>query len=277
MSITKRYHLYTHVHDVGFGGMVRRRLGTGPTVSCALWDFLSPLTAAGLGAPASWVHEHVCQGMVTGNFFVQEETVLKNEASVVLERYEDGGVVYRAVVIEHDAEGVSTVVDIAEHEDPRTLGEFLDQNHLITYFRRGDDYEPNFYARTAEGTVVECRRLDKIREGVIPSDHQMEEGTMRLKPYRKQVSVLFHGPVDSKECRRAVRTFVRRYGGKFSYNSFWVHRWGQWFAPNVVGKAAYVARHVPLDQFGSWREVREMARMAKALEKEAEGLRFVRL
>jgi len=56
------------------------------------------------------------------------------------------------------------------------------------------------------------------------------------------MQLLFHGPNDSNECRKAVRAVAKILGGKFSYTSFWCGRRNQWHSEDTTGKAAYSVR-----------------------------------
>lgn len=58
--------------------------------------------------------------------------------------------------------------------------------------------------------------------------------------------MVFHGPNNDPESKRAVARFARKYGGKVNYTSFWIGRGHGWHSEETVGKAAYAAV-VPLE------------------------------
>jgi hypothetical protein len=52
-------------------------------------------------------------------------------------------------------------------------------------------------------------------------------------------TLIFHGPHDSKFCRRAAARLAKAHGGKTGYLSFWNGRRNAWFSPETVGTAVY--------------------------------------
>lgn len=77
--------------------------------------------------------------------------------------------------------------------------------------------------------------------------------------------IVFHGPNGDKACRREVKKFAKKYGGKFSYNSFWVWRQQKWHSEAMKGKAAFCAE-VPIEK--------TKAAIAAARKLEVDGLKF---
>lgn len=65
------------------------------------------------------------------------------------------------------------------------------------------------------------------------------------KTEKTLASIVFHGPVDDRACRREVTRLARRHGGKFSYLSFWYARRNCWHSEAMTGKAAFSVR-VPI-------------------------------
>ena len=89
-------------------------------------------------------------------------------------------------------------------------------------------------------------------------------------------SIIFHGPVDSNECRKAVTKLAKRWGGKFSYTSFWNGRRKEWFSNDTIGKAAYCVRLIPVNSYkdcGSRSELAALVREARKIVNTS-GIKF---
>ena len=78
-------------------------------------------------------------------------------------------------------------------------------------------------------------------------------------------TIVFHGPDSDRTAgARALGPIVRLYAGKYSTNSFWVHRQQRWHSPETEGLRAHCVA-VPV------RHYRAAVRMARAITKDPDS------
>lgn len=85
--------------------------------------------------------------------------------------------------------------------------------------------------------------------------------------------IVFHGSADDKACYKAARALAKKWGGKFSYNSFYNGREKRWFSDDTIGKAAYCVV-VSANKYKSQGPRSELASLIREARKFSGAIRF---